>query len=89
MCTKLTLNPLFAEPVNLFNERKRALKAHQEEENKGEYQGEEDQDDKYEIADYLRGSGTPSQSITTSCLLHSFERDRDEDIVTGEFFVYF
>ncbi|KAJ3866992.1 hypothetical protein EV359DRAFT_79026 [Lentinula novae-zelandiae] len=82
--TKLTLNPLFTEPVNLFNERKRALKAHQEEENNGEYQGEEDQDDKYEIADYLRGSGTLSQSITTSHLLHSFERDRDEDIVTAD-----
>ncbi|KAJ3859290.1 hypothetical protein EV359DRAFT_68285 [Lentinula novae-zelandiae] len=82
LCTKLNIPSLFTEPVNLFNERKRALKAHQEEENKGEYGGEEDEVDKCEIADLLQGSGTPGQSVTTSSLLHSFERDHDEDIVT-------
>ncbi|KAJ4492442.1 hypothetical protein C8R41DRAFT_919996 [Lentinula lateritia] len=74
-----------AQPVNLFNERKRALKARQEEENKQEYEGKEDQEDKYEVAGLLQGSITPGQvSATTPSLLHSFERDRDDDIVTAD-----
>ncbi|KAJ3916506.1 hypothetical protein F5877DRAFT_80829 [Lentinula edodes] len=74
------------EPVNLFNERKHALKAHREEEaNKGGYEGEEDEEDKYEVAQVLLGSsfGTTGQNPTSS-FLHTFESNGDNDIVTAD-----